>query len=463
MLENQIIIKLEGTNEFTLGEIKKITGHISAKYIPAIIDNLDLEANPRASKTGNVTDAIQDSINNNPLLFPFKTKGILLAFSDYQYLERGRIRFTVDNPALEGILDGGHNTLAIGLDILRKSLEHVDEKLPKGTKTWEQFKLLWDDNKEAVTNYLVYLKGNPSVTDLDYRIPVEIDVPRDPEDIACVTKYKNDLFDICYARNNNAQLNNSDKANHRGYFDDLKENMELRNKDLADRIIWKSNDGGDIKAQDLVALSLIPLSLITPVKDENGRAIEPISPNKLYSGKGGCLQQFERIMASEEVTVVDKDDTKHKLLNDEVASALKIAVDIPELYDYIYEQFPKCYNATGGIYGRITAVKTMNQKRTDKRTPFYRRKIDTLSPEGFIVPLVYGLQTLMSKTVINGKETIVWTQAPMPFLMQNLGKIVEQYSLVINMCDFDPQKVGKATQAYQMVIAAYKNVLNGSI
>jgi hypothetical protein len=51
----------------------------------------------------------------------------------------------------------------------------------------------------------------------------------------------------------------------------------------------------------------------------------------------------------------------------------------------------------------------------------------------------------------------------MQFLVNNLDKIIEQYVLVINMCGFDPQKVGKAPQAYQMVIAAYKNVLNGSV
>ena len=151
------------------------------------------------------------------------------------------------------------------------------------------------------------------------------------------------------------------------------------------------------------------------------------------------------------------------MLNDEVSSALQIAVDIPELYDYIYENFPRLYNAAGGSYGRITAVKSMNGKKAQKCTPFLGREIDTLSPEGFIVPLVYGLQTLMTNTIVNGKKTIIWTQPPLPFLALNLGKIVEQYSLVINMCDFDPQKVGKASQAYQMVAAAYKNVLNGSI
>ena len=78
------------------------------------IDILDLEANPRSSATGPVTAAIQESIENDPETFPFKTKGILLASSQYERLDRGRIKITPDNLQIEGILDGGHNTLAIG-------------------------------------------------------------------------------------------------------------------------------------------------------------------------------------------------------------------------------------------------------------------------------------------------------------------------------------------------------------
>lgn len=80
MLDKSIIIKLESPNEFTLGEITKITGHIMAKFMPAIIDCLDLEANPRASRTGNVTDAIQDSIKINPILFHLRQRVSCLLF-----------------------------------------------------------------------------------------------------------------------------------------------------------------------------------------------------------------------------------------------------------------------------------------------------------------------------------------------------------------------------------------------
>lgn len=468
--KTSFIIKIEGAHESYIGgAVKKITGYIAGKDIVSVIDNLDLEANPRASRSSSVTDAIQESLNLTPQLFAFKTKGILFAFSQCEPLERSRFRFTIDNSSLEGILDGGHNTLAIGLYILKKAYGYCDETFPKGIKIWIDFKELWNQSKDILEKYLEYNKSNPDVSDLKFDIPVEIIVPRDTNDEACIMSFVNSLFEICDARNNNAQLNDSDKANHKGFYDDIKEYMEKKNPELAGRIAWKSNEGGEIKAQNLVALSLIPLNLIEPVKDEMGKEIEPIAPPKIYSAKGSALQHFERIMGSKDVTCVNDIDSKNKLINEEVASALKITADIPELYDYIFENFPVLYNKAGGSYGRISAVKSMNpepknkNKPPKKYTPFTKKEISTLSPEGFIMPVVYGLQTLMKKEEINGKTIITWSQPPMPFLVMNLGKIIEQYTLVINMCDFDPQKVGKAAQAYQMVLAAYKNVLNGSI
>lgn len=458
--KKNFIIRIENTSESCIGDIKRITGYIAGKSIIPIIDALDLEANPRSSKSAAVTDAIQESIMRTPKLFAFKSKGILFAFSDYDTLERSRYRFYVDNPTLEGILDGGHNTLAIGLYTLKKAFAYCDEKFPRGIKIWSQFKEVWEQNKGIIDKYI---KDASNAPDLDYYIPVEILVPSNVDDEACVTDFISNLFEICYARNNNAQLNDSDKANHKGFYDDLKAFMEKKNPDLASRVSWKSNEGGEIKAQDIIALSLIPLNLITPIKDDLEKEIEPIAPQKLYSAKGSSLQHFERIMGSPEVTLVDENDSRHKLLNDEISSALEITTDIPRLYDYIYENFPALYNKAGGSYGRIGAVKSMNNKKGKKYTPFLHNEIDTLSPEGFIMPVVYGLQTLMKKEIINGKSVITWSQPPMPFLALNLGKIIEQYTLVINMCDFDPQKVGKAAQAYQMVMAAYKNVLNGSV
>lgn len=456
-----VIIKLDFSTEQTVGEITKIVGLTKAKYLIPVIDYLDLEANPRSSKTGSVTDAIQESIETDPTVFPFKTKGILLASSQYERLDRGRIKITPENPEIEGILDGGHNTLAIGLHILKKSMGYKGLSFPKGAKTWDQFKQLWQENRDVIEDYLDALRTDPNIGNLNFYVPIELLVPRSTEELSSVEAFKNDLLEICAARNNNVQLQISAKANQLGYFDTLKNLMDKYNPALSNRIEWKTNDGGDIKAQDIIALAWIPLGLITPVKDINGRNLDPVLPQNIYAGKGNCLKQFERLMSSPDVTTETSTDYKRELKNLEVSSAFKIAVELPELYDYIYEMFPEMYNSAGGSYGRITAVKKLNEKRKDKKTPFTETKIETLSPEGFIVPLVYGLQALMENKVINGRHEICWTQSPKDFLQNNLPKIVSHYAGIFSMCDYDPQKIGKNPQSYAQALAGFKMALAG--
>ena len=112
--KESVIIKFDFPSEQTVGQITKMVGFVKATYLIPIIDILDLKANPRSYKTGPVTSAIQESIERDPALFPFKTKGILLASSQYERLERSRIKVMPDDFDIEGILDGGHNTFAIG-------------------------------------------------------------------------------------------------------------------------------------------------------------------------------------------------------------------------------------------------------------------------------------------------------------------------------------------------------------
>lgn len=371
MKSKSIVIKFDHSSEQRLGRVTKIVGLVQANYIARIIDYLDLDANPRNSKTGAVTSAIQDSILHDPELFPFKTKGILLAAAGYSRIEEGEYEITVKNPALEGILDGGHNTLAIGLFILEGAYHHIDKPFPRGTKTWTDFKTLWEENRELVNEFI----SAPRVTaeefaadTLDFYVPVELLVPSDPGNTECVQAFSSKLLDINAARNNNAQLAVSAVANQRGYFDDLRQMMEDYNPELCGRIEWKTNAGGTIKVQDIVALAWIPLGLVPPVKNELGKIIEPPAMNNLYSGKASVLKAFERFMASPDVTV-SCGDYRCELSNDTVRSALAIAVQLPELYDYIYENFPSLYNAASGSYGRISAVKKLNASKRRKSPP----------------------------------------------------------------------------------------------
>lgn len=477
MPKKSIIIRFEGESEQVVGYTKKIVGLVKARFIVSIIDNLNLEANPRSAKEGSVTDAIQETLLTSKELFPFMTKGILLAASHYENLERTRIKITTTNPSIEGILDGGHNTLAIGLYILKKALEFHNESLPKKAKNWEQFKLLWIENRNFIDTYIEFVKKDSYNSDLEFYVPVELLVPSDIEDPNAVFEFKNHLLDICAARNNNVQLQLSAKANQKGYFDELQVLMRNYAPQIYDRVEWKSNDGGDIKVQNIVTLAWIPLSLIDKVHEygDPNRFIDPVAPNKLYSGKGACLKQFEKLMSSPDVTIETDDNYKRELCNDQIESALEIAVQIPKLYDYIFSKFPDLYNKAGGSYGRISAVKSINNKKNIKYTPYYKNSmakykrdgnlddLGTLSPEGFIMPLVYGLQALMEKKNVNGVTKIVWNQDPQDFLEKNLERIVADYAGILSLCDYDPQKVGKAQQSYKQSLASFKMAQAGML
>ena len=314
-----------------------------------------------------------------------------------------------------------------------------DKSLSNKSKTWEDFKILWDNNMDIINEYLYELKNEPNNSDLDFLIPIELLVPRDMNDESCINSFNNDLLEICAARNNNVQLQVSAKANQKGYFDILEKLIKKYNPTM--KVEWKTNDGGDIKVQDIIALSWIPLNLVT---DKDGKRIEWIAPNKLYSAKGSCLNQFDKLMSSPEVTSESESNYKRALINSEVETAFEITAQLPKLYDYIYTNFPTLYNASGGSYGRINAVKKLNDKRKIKVSPFEGKPIDILSPDGFIVPLVYGLQALMENTIVDGKQQIKWIQDPMEFLEKNLAKIVSEYAGNLGQCDYDPQKVGKS-------------------
>ena len=141
----------------------------------------------------------------------------------YKRQESNRVKITPSNPSIEGIFDGGHNKMAIGLYILQNAMEYPGGVFPKGPKTWRDFKTLWQQHRGEVETYLAALKKDPDHGALHFYVPVELLVPRNPNDLACVESFKGELLEICAARNNNVQLQVSDKANQLGYFDVLKD------------------------------------------------------------------------------------------------------------------------------------------------------------------------------------------------------------------------------------------------
>ena len=84
-----------------------------------------------------------------------------------------------------------------------------------------------------------------------------------------------------------------------------------------------------------------------------------------------------------------------------------------------------------------------------------------ISPDGFVIPLFYGLQALLGKREVNGKMEIYWTQPPMSFLQDNFKEIVKDYMGNLELCSYDPQKVGKAQKVYDDALKTYKMSIAG--
>jgi hypothetical protein len=445
------VIKFDKLVEQTVERITRFSGFVPARHFVPVIDVLDLEANPRSSKVGQVTTAIRESIENTPNDFPFKTKGILLGASQYRKLDRDRIGVNFEKRKVEGILDGGHNTLAIGLHVL--ALAGVAEPRIKKVKVWDDFRTLWHEQAEAVDQLRARVRDGET-TDLDFLIPVELIVPSDPDDEVVTEEFEASLLDICAARNNNVQLRVEAKANKRGYFDDLKLTLPAY---ISERVEWQQGDPKPVKVADIVALSWIPLAMLDPMPAaDDGKPVVAPLPQNLYRNKGDCVVRFERLMSSPVVTT--ERGAIAELRNVPVFSALAIAGQFPELYELIYRKFPEAYNKNDGKYGRITAVSKMNpaNAKAKPRTRYTDQEASYASPEGYIVPLVYGLTALLER---RDDGTIAWKTDPTTFLNDNLTEIAKKYKGIMQMMDFDPQKIGKSGAAYDVVRDAFTTLL----
>lgn len=452
MNPDNLIVRYEQVDEQVEGPVRRIIGFVKAKNMLPLFDAADLEANPRSAKAGPVTEAIIESIIETPETFPFKTKGVLVGASDYDALDRRRYALRFENTHIEGILDGGHNMLAIGTHIL--AIATGTQKIAKKLKRWPDFKEAWEENRAAVdTLRRMPPEESDGVGPLDFLIPLEILVPSDVEDPEVVQDFNRSLLDICAARNNNVELRLETKANQKGYYGALSDSLP---DEIVERVEWKTNDGGDIKVRDLIALAWIPLSVLDLPKDEEDRPLEAPIPQNIYRNKGECVKLFDRLMSSPAVSKPTNGEYTHELHNEAVRSALRIAGALPELYDRIYQDFPRLYNDGEGKFGRLKIVKMAKDMRSQPVTHFTNKEVEYSYPDGLIMPLVYGLRALMKKAR-NGH--IAWKVDPNSFLEEHGGAIVKKYRVILDAFNFDPQKIGKNEGSYNLVLDAFETEL----
>ena len=450
MNPDKILIRYDQMSEQVEGPVKRIVGFVLAKNMLPLFDAADLEANPRSAKAGPVTEAIIESIRETPDTFPFKTKGILVGASDYDALDRKRYELRFENPRVEGILDGGHNMLAIGTYILSVAVE--DKKMIRSIRTWPDFKEAWQENRDAVA--ALRKAGGEDTGEpgpLDFLVPLEIIVPSDLDDQDVVDDFKTSLLDICAARNNNVELRLETKANQKGYYEVLRRALP---PEVAREVEWKTNDGGTIKVRDIIALSWIPLSVLTlPEPLEHIRVV----PQNIYRNKGECVKLFDELMSDESVSRPTGGEYTHELHNAAIGSALRIAAELPALYDKIYVDFPVAYNGEReGRFGALSVVKLASKMRSVPETHFTGEPAEYAYPDGLIMPLVYGLKALME---VGPDGQVRWKEDPAEFLDAHLESIVRKYRVILDAFRADPQKVGKNEGSYALVLDAFETEL----
>jgi hypothetical protein len=432
------IIRFEQAAEQVDGPIKRVIGFVPAKHMLSLFDDATLDANPRSAKANSVVADIIDSVRDDPKIFQFKTKGILLGTSDFTELERKRYELRFNDPAYEGLLDGGHNMLALGTFLLSQVM---DPKDLKKLKLWEDMKAAWTINREAVQ----------AMRDtFVFKVPVELLLPSNPDDDQVVSEFRLALIDVCAARNNNAQLTSEAKANQRGFYEEIRMRMA---KEIADRVEWKTNEWGSndtraIKVRDIIALAWIPLTALNeagllPTQTENGSPLSfAVPPQNIYSNKGDISILFDKLMEHRDVSK-QKNGPQYEMHSTRVGSAFDVLATLPALYDKIFIDMGDAYNrSTGGKFGKIKAVRV--PKRGSAYSPFTHRESEYGVPDGFVLPVLYGLKALLETH--DGK--VQWATDPEAFLDRHMKTLIGAFKMPMEMAGFDPQKVAKNQNSY---------------
>jgi hypothetical protein len=418
-------------------EINRIIGSIDANNFAQLIDIAGLAPNPRESKSNKVTDAIMDTLEKNPKLMVFKSKGLLVSTSKCSIVWYQHVKLSFAKP-YEGILDGGHNLFAIALFILNKLADDEGSRIKK-VKSWNDLIRLWKEKRHSITL--------EKLNTFSFLIPIEIIYPKadtDQHQFFC------DVAEISSARNNNTQLKESAKADYNGHYDYLKTCLspELNNK-----VQWKENEANkSLKADAIIALSLIPLyALQEALKGENNglfSGVPRINPATIYGSKAQCIKIFDIIIKS----FLDKKEE----MSDEFKSAMEMVAVMPVLFDTIQEVFPDLFNKVDrlGNYCKQSDIKNKCKSK------FYGKDIQYNVPEGFIFPILVSLHKLMKYE--KEERKLVWRVCPEIFLKENMTDI-EKLCGFIKYHGGHPDKVGKDINAYRIMESIFMESINKQV
>lgn len=436
MTNNETIIRLQSTVEPQLSrekvKLNKLVSSIDAKDFIKLLKNADNKVNPRSAKKNPITESIQETLRESPQLLWFKSKGILIATESCEFLERNRIKLSFNDPDHEGIMDGGHNALAIATFIADKLFE-------RKFQTWSDCKDFWEGNYDAIM--AEYEAKQESLT--SFSIPLEILYPNDED--GSIDDYYDYIAEICSARNNNVQLREEAKGNKVGLYDELKRVLPEQKFP----VIWKTGQAGKIKSDDVISMATIPLAFLQENDLLPTDEIPQFSIINTYQKKSKCTSFYNAVLSHSDIST--KNQGKHDLTDSYVTSALSLVETLLRFFDKLYAEFPNMYNAESPAFRRIKSVEGGKSKLSLFRT----RTCDDTYPPGFVYPLITGVTELME--VDPQESSIRWKVDPMSINLADLD--MEQYVNAIKIANYDPQTVGKQQLFYQQARSIFEKYL----
>ena len=445
----EIEIRIQQHHTQHIDVVNRILGLVPISELLPIFANLDLFANPRDAKKSTITEAIQKTLTDEAQIFPLKSKGLLISGAKFVEKSNGRVSVWFEDLSKQGIIDGGHNSFAIGQFILNKSLEMSSETYRSKAKNWTDFKKEFIKFKKQIDAYSLSERG---IRELSTLITIEILVPasQKPDDLQ---QFNFALEKIQSARNNNAQVSLSAIMNNEGLYSNLRKNLP---NELDGRVAWRTNDGNLLKPEDIVSLSWIPLNaLLLKLKlnnefffDSSGKKIQPLNPPQIYSSKNSCVKHYKRF--SEGIAF------GNSVVELEMLDSLnKMSGEMPEIFDLLYRDFPKEFDVfSNRKFKSIDYVKAKNTASTQKKTPFYGYSTEYAFPEAYIYPIIYSLHKL-----IKVGKTLEWIEDPRNFLKKNLAQILSEYNdAYLKPLKYEPQQVGKKKDVYSYLEKVVENL-----
>jgi len=434
-------LEFEECVDIQLGGIRRVVGLVKISSLVGLISAATLESNPRRPKRNTIVDAIRKELVSGDELFTYKTRGLLVGAENVTEKGNSSFELRLEDQHIEGILDGGHNTLAIGLAILEEATQQHQEI--NRIKDWIGFKDFWAKNIDAVHVWAEHSTHRLK----DMVVGVEFILPSVLNDTQSRALFRRSIIDICSARNTSSPLKSSTMLDKAGLLDPLKERLPLH---IADRVQWAQNGAGVIKADDLITKVLVPFKVLSdgyPILGSSGNRIYSKSPQTLYSSRGEAVNLYRDFMQSDSLT--DRTpDYRRVLRGSQGESVFDIGVDLPDLYDYIYANFPDAFDAAG--YGKLLSlipIVKFNQRNRDRlELPMSGKPTKVVFPEALVQPVLRGLAVLMEYSQVNGR--VQWKVSnPELFLSEHLDDIVKPIAKAfIHNYSETPDRFGKDSE-----------------